>query len=79
MNEPTTEGDTMKNRPILARWSHLWGTKPYLVPLANEIAALYERAESAEARLEEISTNSTHALRSVFPRQPQADEHPEVE
>ena len=69
----------MKDRPILLRWAPLWGTQPNLKPLAEEIAALYERAESAEARLEEISTNSTHALRSVFPRQPQADEHPEVE
>ncbi len=69
----------MNNRPILTRWASVWGTRPHLAPLADEITALYERAESAEARLEEISTNSTHALRSVFPRQPQADEHPEVE
>lgn len=69
----------MKGRPILLRWAPLWETQPHLTPLADEIAALYERAEGAEERLLEISTNSTHALMSVFPRTPQADEHPEVE
>jgi hypothetical protein len=69
----------VKDRPILLRWAPHWETQPHHKPLAEEIADLYTRAEAAEARLLEISTNSTHALRSVFPRVPQADEHPEVE
>lgn len=69
----------MKDRPILLRWAPLWDTQPNLKPLAEEIADLYTRAEAAEARLLEISTNSTHAPRPVSPRVPQADEHPEVE
>ena len=69
----------MKDRPILLPWAPLWETQPHLKPLAEEIAALYDRTEGAEERLLEISVNSTRTLLSLFPRAPQADENPGVE